>query len=333
MILADEWEKEHPNSDEAILKTKAGFILKSNRSIKTITETLNKFKDAKIIMNYKETNSVINKSGDKIQTITNSYSVIIGSVEHDITNEEIGDFLTSMNVSHRYCKRIISRATNKPTYLVRIISGCMNSTEKLLNEGFFYKHRHYPVFPSLPPAPLPQPCSKCQQFTHTTENCTSPQKCAKCGQQHHTSNCTTELAPKCMSCGAEDHAAWSLKCPRRPTKPIEGIPNTQIKALNKKTKQIETKITQDSRIHAPVTVHDLIINTYINKLNKEKYTDREELIKKLRKRYIFLYNIDTICHFSGTRLYILMFDLDEPLTISPTQPIEGTNNVQIQIST
>lgn len=75
----------------------------------------------------------------------------------------------------------------------------------------------------------------------------------------------------------------------------------------------------------------MIINTYISKINKEKNRDREELLKKLRKRFVTQYNIDTVASFSGNRLYILMFDLDEPLTVSPTEPMPGKNNIQVHV--
>lgn len=167
---------------------------------------------------------------------------------------------------------------------------------------------------------------------HTMENCTTPIKCSKCNGPRHFSKYNTQIRQKCVSCDAEEHTAWSLKCTKRPIKPIQGIPNNPIKLLNKKSKEIDKKITTSSKIHSNITVHDHILNTYINKLNKEKNTQREELIGKLRKRFVTQHNIDTIAHFSGNRVYILMFDLDEPLSISPTQPIEG-NNAQVHVDT
>lgn len=61
-------------------------------------------------------------------------------------------------------------------------------------------------------------------------------------------------------------------------------------------------------MHSNNTVHDHILNTYGNKLNKEKNTQRE-LLHKPRKRFVTQYNIGTIAHFSRNRLYILMFNL------------------------
>ncbi|CAH1109612.1 unnamed protein product [Psylliodes chrysocephalus] len=105
----------------------------------------------------------------------------------------------------------------------------------------------------------------------------------------------------------------------RPTKPIAGIPNNPIKLLNKKSNEIDSKKkNKNSKIHTNITVHDHILNKYVSKLNKEKNTNREELITKLRKRFVVQFNNDTVAHFSGNRIYILMFDLDEPLSTSST---------------
>lgn len=330
--MSELWEKMHPQSNETIIQTKKGFLLKTDREKKITTETLNKLVADKKIKNYQETFGSYTPSQDRLTT-SSSYSVIIGSVEHEILDLEISEHLKGSGMRHRYCKRITAKANNKPTRMIRIITDCLKTSEQLLNEGIFYKHKHYPVFPSLPPAPIPQPCPKCLQFTHTKEQCTTPPKCTKCNGPHHFSTCNSSLPMKCAGCGSEDHAAWSIKCPKRPTQPIQGIPNTQIKSLNKQSQEIDKKITKNSKIHSPVTVHDLIINTYITKLNKEKNRDREELLRKLRKRFTTLYNIDTVATFSGNRLYILMFDLDEPLTTSPTEPIPGKNNVQVHVDT
>lgn len=328
--MSEIWEMAQPRSDEVIIQTKKGFLIKTNKEKKIMTETLNKLISEKKIQNYQETSDSYTPYHD-IPPTSSSYSVIIGSVEHEIKDSEISEHIKKMSIKHRYCKRIIAKVNNKPTLMIRIITDCLKSSEQLLNEGIFFKHKHYPAFPSLPPAPIPQPCSRCLQFTHTKEQCTTPLKCTKCSGPHHYSKCNSPLPMKCPSCGSEEHAAWSLKCPNRPTQPIQGLPNAQIKPLNKKSQEIDKKITKNSKIHSPITIHDMIINTYISKINKEKNTDREELLKKLRKRFITQYNIDTVASFSGNRLYILMFDLDEPLTVSPTEPMPGKNNMQVHV--
>lgn len=71
-----------------------------------------------------------------------------------------------------------------------------------------------------------------------------------------------------------------------------------------------------------------MINTYLRKLNKPKNTNREELLIKLRRRFINQYNIDTITVFSGNRVYIMMFDIEDPEEPTPTEPVDQSRQIQ-----
>lgn len=196
--------------------------------------------------------------------------------------------------------------------MMRVITGEVATFETLLGEGIYYRCRHYAVEPSRAPAPTPTPCAKCSLYTHTTAQCTTPTKCLKCGDAHATPLCTkTELPAKCAACQVEGHVAWSVKCPKRPKLPIAGIPNIKIKTLNKKSQHIDENIKMThNRLHAPITLHDIIINTYVAKINNPKNTNREELLKKLKQKFVEEHNVDTTAVFSGSRMYVLMFDLN-----------------------
>lgn len=198
-----------------------------------------------------------------------------------------------------------------------------------MNEGVFLINKHFRASPSTPPPPLPQQCNDCTQFTHTTENCKNASLCNKCSRDHRSEKCTKNLPIKCTACNTTDHVAWSLKCPKRPTKLIEGIPNTQIKPLNKRNREIDSTLTNNNRIHEPVTAHDFIINTYVRKINNPTSTNTEKLIQKLKNRFTREMNIDTTAVFSGNGLYILMVDLDKPEVPSPTQPLKGSSCTRI----
>lgn len=326
MQFTDLWAKLFPHARDEIIKTKAGFLLKTDTDENEILLVLDKLISMSKIQSYKEASP-----NRKTPTASAgpSYSVVIGSVEQEIADTVISEHLNKLNLEHRYCKRITSAATNKPTTLIRIITGTQSTCETLLKDGLFFKYRHYPVYTSKPPPPTPKPCSKCLAFTHTTEMCNAPMKCAKCFGNHALYKCTSTLPPKCTSCNSEEHQAWSHKCPNRPTAPIQGIPNVKIKSLNKKSHEISDN-KKKSRIHGPVTIHDTIINTYINELNNTTNNDREDLIIKLRKRFIDNFNLDTTAIFSGNRVYILIFELDVENAISPTEPINDTNNIQYE---
>lgn len=315
------WEKIYPEQKDIIISTKKGFILKTNND--KVEDTLGKMTELGQIECFKESSP---NSKPQTSSQTDSYSVVIASVQLDMDEKVLSEELDKQNLKHRYCKRIVSKATQKPTTLIRIITGSQQTFETLLAEGFYFKYQHYPVYPSKPPVPLPQPCKKCLSFDHPTDSCNNNLKCTKCFGSHSVNKCTSTLPPKCTSCNSEEHQAWSLHCPKRPTKPIEGIPNIQIKSLNKKSNEI-SPVKRNSRIHSPVTIHDCIINTYINKLNDTKNVNREELLSKLKKRFVNDFNIDTNAVFSGSRVYILMFDLETQET-SPTEPINGLTNIQ-----
>ncbi|CAH1111421.1 unnamed protein product [Psylliodes chrysocephalus] len=174
------------------------------------------------------------------------------------------------------------------------------------------------------------PCNNYLKFSHSTKNCTETTKWNKCSEAHSTNKCPTTLPPKCSGCGSEDHQAWSFKCPKRPTKPITRIPNLPVKTLNNKSDQIKDNMKM-SRIHSPITLHDIIINSYVQKLNKPKNINREELIERLRKRFMADYRIDTTVTFVGNNwIYILMFDMELDNFESHTETIPGSQVAHIQ---
>lgn len=326
--MADIWESARPQNKDVILKTKKGFLLKTDTIKAIVANTLKNLQTNKKISNFSET-APYNKPNQMTKIPTQSYSGVIASVERDIPDLQILNHLKNTNINIIYCKRIISRKTNQPTSFIRINTHNLATYEKLINEGVFYKSRHYPVYPSQPPQPAPMPCSRCLKFTHRTEDCKTPLQCLKCQGNHQTNKCQSQAPPKCAGCGSEDHQAWSFQCPNRPVKPIQGIPNLPVKTLNRKSREITT--TKESRIHNAVTIHDVIINTYVEKLNKPSNVNREELLINLKRKFIREYNVETTVNFVGNNwIYILMFDLDNNNLESPTEIIPGSNMSQVR---
>lgn len=208
--------------------------------------------------------------------------------------------------------------------MMRLITSDLAIYEKLMADRLLhFLGRVFRVIESRPPSPIPSPCAKCNQFEHRTEDCKATTKCSKCQGPHSTLHCTSPLPARCVACNSDEHAAWSLKCPKRPTAPIEGIPNVRIKCTNKTSTELPTNITK-SRIHTPITTHDFIINKFKHEINKTSNTNREELLKKLRRRFIDDFEIDTTVVFFGSYMYILMFDLTQPDATSPTEPKDQT---------
>ena len=126
MAISDIWEMEIPNSEDVIFKTKKGFLLKSNQEKNKINQILLKLTQNKKINNFQETTS-LNTTRQTTAMTSNSYSAVIGSVEHEVQDKEISEFLKKININHRYCRRIISKATNSPTLLIRVITSCFTS--------------------------------------------------------------------------------------------------------------------------------------------------------------------------------------------------------------
>jgi len=258
--------------------------------------------------------------------ITPSYSVVATGVDMDITDEMFLSHLQRLNLQIRFCRRIISRQRGTPTLMMRLITGDLNTYEKLIKNAQYTSWAvsfelsranrqhlfHAPVHAVL--------CSRCSLFDHRTEECKKPVKCNKCQGPHPTTACKSPLPVKCAACNLEEHAAWSMKCSRRPTAPIEGIPNVKVKCLNKQTAEVTPTVAAESRIHNPITTHDQIINKYKHQLNKTTNINREKLLKKLRKRFLDEFDIDTSVVFFGNHMYILMFDILLPNRNSPTEP-------------
>lgn len=322
--LALKWEEIKPDSKDIIIKQESNFLIKTNDEYNT-TKTLNSLQQQKTITSFKAytPKTTLPTQANTQRPFTPSYSVVATGVDLDITDEMFLHHLGKMHLKIRFCKRIISRQRGAPTLMIRLITGDLTTYERLMTDRtVHFLGRVYRIVESKPPEPIPAPCSKCNSFEHRTEECKKPTKCQKCQGSHQTTACTSPLPMRCTACNAADHAAWSMKCPRRPTAPIEGIPNVRVKCHNKRTAEVSQTFTKDSRVHAPITTHDFIINKYKHQINKTSNNNREELLKKLKKQFIEDFNIDTTVVFFGNHMYILMFDLLLPNRISPTEPFD-----------
>lgn len=322
--LAIRWEEINKDNHDIIIKQENNFLIKTNNEEKATT-SLQLLVQQKIVTSFKLSN--INSSTiQPIKTnrhITPSYSVVATGVDLDITDEMFSEHLQKLNLQIRFCKRIISRQRGTPTLMMRLITGDLSSYEKLMNDRMVhFLGRVFRIIESKPPAPVPAPCNKCSLFDHKTEECKQPVKCNKCQGPHTTTKCTSPLPTKCAACNSEDHAAWSRKCPKRPTAPIDGIPNVKIRCHNKRSAEVSDTLTAESRIHTPMTTHDYIINKYKHQLNKTNNINREELLKKMRRQFMDDFDVDTSVVFFGNHIYILMFDMLLPHRNSPTEPDE-----------
>jgi hypothetical protein len=109
------------------------------------------------------------------------------------------------------CKRLVSGATGRPTFLVKVACTSSQQKEDLLKTGIQLDgtakraERYHP-------APKPLQCFKCQGFGHTSKVCKEPSKCVRCSLEHSSRVCPTPDKLKCANCGQE-HAASHFSCP------------------------------------------------------------------------------------------------------------------------
>ncbi|XP_066258008.1 uncharacterized protein [Euwallacea similis] len=324
VLFALEWEKISPDNKDIIIKQERNLLIKTNNEGGT-AEALQMLTQREIIASFKvnKTPTAVMNQTNTVRRMSPSYSVVATGVDLDITDDMFLKHLEGLGLNVRFCRRIISRQRSTPTLMMRLITGDLTTYEKLINDrAVHFLGRLFRIVESKPPAPIPVPCSKCNSFEHRSEDCKVPTKCNKCQGSHPTATCKSPLSPRCTACNSEDHAAWSMKCPKRPTAPIDGIPNVKIKCLNRRTAEVSIAMSRDSRIHSAITIHDYIINKYKIQINKTTNTDREELLKKLRKQFVGDFAVDTSVVFFGNNMYILMFDMLSPSKTSPTEPTE-----------
>lgn len=105
--FSDIWDKHLNNSTESIIRTKKGFIIKSDNDQELIKNTLNDMKSKNIITDFSEATDSVR--GTQHTPPCTYAGVIAATVEYEITVEEINDYLKNINITHRYCKRIIAR--------------------------------------------------------------------------------------------------------------------------------------------------------------------------------------------------------------------------------
>lgn len=142
-----------------------------------------------------------------------SYSCVITRVDLNITVEEVEEALQLQEISFTKTWRIKSRATNKETTLLRVISHNKSSIDRLLSQGLMMMLRIYRCEPSHAPPPLPLQCSRCFDYNHSAADCKKTPVCPHCGGIGCKGSCNLPT-PSCLHCKG-DHAAWSSKCPRK----------------------------------------------------------------------------------------------------------------------
>ncbi|KAL3286410.1 hypothetical protein HHI36_000919 [Cryptolaemus montrouzieri] len=117
------------------------------------------------------------------------YSCVVKFIPLDYSVEEIEEHLKASNISFHKCWRITAKSTNKPTTLIRVVTWCKHSIDKLLIHGFPIYGRIHEVEPSKVPPLLVKYCSTCQKTGHMAQDYQEKPACASCGENHRSTAC------------------------------------------------------------------------------------------------------------------------------------------------
>ncbi|KAJ3665233.1 hypothetical protein Zmor_000738 [Zophobas morio] len=137
------------------------------------------------------------------------FSIVIKDIDLDIEERDI--LLSAPHLKIHKMWRIVSRKTNKPTPLIRLISDDVATIDGLLTDGIALFGRLHRCEPSNPPPPTPVQCTKCFTLGHQASECAQKPICPRCSDTHAPNKCPKQ-EPECPFCKGP-HPAWSRKCP------------------------------------------------------------------------------------------------------------------------
>jgi hypothetical protein len=227
--------------------------LTQTREIDRISNEMNNYTLS--IMHYDSTASQDRKQSQPNHAIAKNVPIDWPDDEILTQLKGIEEFQNEENVSQiESCKRLISRARDVKTLMVRIVCKNPETAKRLIKDGTIIDGlKIFCVEPIQQYVPLQ--CYNCNEYgDHTSHTCKNEMACAKCGEKHKTKTCKKkEEEHRCTLCG-DAHAAWSLNCKKKQeaiqkmkTKEAEikrNSPNSQpanvkqIKDLNRAVKSV-----------------------------------------------------------------------------------------------
>ncbi|KAK9880193.1 hypothetical protein WA026_010064 [Henosepilachna vigintioctopunctata] len=227
-----------------------------------------------------------------------SYSCVIKSVDQEYTLEEIELILREQGINFHKCWRIISRATGKPTSLLRVITHSKTSMDHLLLKGVRIYGRIHTVEPSKVPQPIQKYCTTCTKSGHDRTECTDKPTCATCGNTHKNTICPNLKNPTCPNCKG-NHPAWDMKCPKRSEPPKAPENTAPIRVLNEIEPIDDNSYEHFSRVDSMIK--------FITQTLSNVFPDKRLLIAKVIERASadFL-NRTTVINYTGGRISIAM---------------------------
>ena len=171
-------------------------------------------------------------------------------------------------------KRLMSAKTGKSINKLKILCPDADTQSRYLERGIIVDRERFRCEP-FKPAKEPTQCYKCQDFGHTTKECTAEaDTCRHCSASHKSKDCQ-EPAKKCANCRG-DHPSTYNGCPKKQ----EAVKNkkttilTQAQASAKAADELEciklaltltATITEALTEHTGITCDTLPIATIVTK--------------------------------------------------------------------
>ena len=129
-------------------------------------------------------------------------SFVIVNVHQSIQENEVREELLNNNAMNVIkVLRITSRATGKPTKLIRVITDSSNHVTAAVEYGVKIGWVLHRCEPSKEPPHIKQ-CFKWQKLGHSASDCKDELRCLRCAGKHTVKTCNElKERAKCANCG------------------------------------------------------------------------------------------------------------------------------------
>lgn len=201
------------------------------------------------------------------KTRSRNFSVVACGINPEIQIKDIEEELKEQEYSPTQTKRLISRATNNPTWKVKITFEDKEQQQTLIKQGLYLGYSKHKTEEYNEPPQVTQ-CFKCQLFGHTHHTCKNQTRCLRCGENHRVKECPEQKEnTKCANCSGS-HAALYKGCPKFKEAKTEAINKQQVQRtyanVTKAAPKIEitNKIATEEKLNITTFVIELVQYTF-----------------------------------------------------------------------